>query len=91
MQKKNQEKIVKCSFEINLPHAKEVKLCGTFNNWEHNGFPLKKKQGIWTVILGLKPGKYEYKFLADGVWHTDPKAEKTHNSFGTENSVIIVK
>jgi len=39
----------------------------------------------------LAPGRYEYRFYADGVWQDDPSAQqKAANALGTENCVRIV-
>ena len=39
----------------------------------------------------LPPGAYEYKFVVDGEWLTDPgNPEVRPNAFGTYNSVLLV-
>lgn len=87
---KSAKKQVKHTFKISLPEAKEVKLCGNFNNWDENSLLLKKRKGVWSTSLKLEPGRYEYKLLVDGVWCTDPNAEKVVNPFGGENSVVVI-
>lgn len=82
------------TFKFNGPsEAKEVKLCGSFSNWEHGAvFMTQAKRGEWKTVVSLSPGEYEYKFLADGVWHNDPQADKqVANEWGSENSVRIVR
>lgn len=73
--------------------AQTVKLCGNFTNWEKGAIVMNKgKTGEWKALVSLEPGEYEYKFLADGVWHTDPQAERQiPNVWGTENSIKIVR
>lgn len=79
-------------FKIKVPEAKRVSVAGSFNNWDTNSLLAKKDpRGNWSVKINLNPGKYEYKFFVDGSWMNDPKSEKVYNSFGTENSVVVVK
>lgn len=79
----------KVEFELKAPTANKVLLTGDFNSWENQGIPLKKnKNGVWSAELGLKPGKYQYKFIVDGQWRTDPLNRLTiRNPFGSENSI----
>ncbi|MDI6642232.1 MAG: glycogen-binding domain-containing protein, partial [Elusimicrobiota bacterium] len=58
---------VKFSYEN--PKAKSVTLAGEFNNWDMKKNPLKiDEKGVWSAILPLKEGRYEYKFIIDGNW-----------------------
>jgi len=51
----------------------------------------KGPDGAWHLSVALKPGRYEYRFLADEVWCNDPAAQQTvANSVGTENCVSVV-
>jgi len=79
-------------FAFHAPKAKKVCIAGTFNNWNPNSMPLKKeKDGTWRIKLKLSSGKYEYKYLVDGMWAQDvPCTESVPNSFGTYNCVIGV-
>ncbi|MBU1726525.1 MAG: glycogen-binding domain-containing protein [Candidatus Omnitrophica bacterium] len=79
--------------KINAPKAKRVSVAGSFNNWDDKSFSAKKNtKGEWAVKLNLKPGKYEYKFVVDGSWVTDPKSKcQIFNSMGTQNSILEVK
>ncbi len=81
------------TFTLTAPKAGKVSLTGSFNSWDKSGTPLKKdKNGTWKTDLTLKPGKYEYKFIVDGQWWTDPVNRNTvRNTFGSENSVVEVK
>jgi 1,4-alpha-glucan branching enzyme len=84
---------VKVIFTLLDPVATEVALAGEFNSWSPDSLPLKRQgEGHWQTALTLKPGKYQYKFVVDGAWVTDPKATATQcNEFGTLNSVVEVK
>jgi transcriptional regulator with XRE-family HTH domain len=76
-------------FELKAPTANRVALSGDFNSWDKTGMMLtKNKSGVWSAKLSLKPGKYQYKFIVDGQWMTDPANKLTvRNSFGSENSI----
>ncbi|MGR3320233.1 MAG: glycogen-binding domain-containing protein [Candidatus Anammoxibacter sp.] len=79
-------------FELNAPVATRVALTGDFNNWDPAGIDLKKKEaGLWEIGVKFKPGRYEYKFIVDNEWWTDPANGQTiTNTFGSLNSVMEV-
>jgi chromosome partitioning protein len=81
-------------FDLESPQAQEVKLVGDFNGWSlHSALCLKKQEdGIWRKPLYLDPGKYQYKFVVDGKWITDPSNDWCiRNEFGETNSVLVVE
>ena len=80
------------TFAFQAPAARHVSLAGDFNNWDTKAAPMHKgPDGVWHLSAALKPGRYEYRFFADGVWCDDPTAQqKAANSLGTENCVRIV-
>jgi len=75
-----------------IPKAKTVCVAGSFNNWDPaKNRMVKSRDGTFRAKVKLPPGKYEYKFVADGTWVDDPDAEqKAANQFGTSNSVVEV-
>lgn len=79
----------KIYFELAAPAAKKVALTGDFKAWDVNGIPMKKdKRGLWSVDVELAPGRYEYKFIVDQQWWTDPANKQTVTTpSGTINSV----
>jgi 1,4-alpha-glucan branching enzyme len=79
-------------FTFQAPTARQVSLAGEFNNWNPKaGLMHKGPDGVWHLSVALKPGRYEYRFLADEAWCDDPAAQqKARNSLGTENCVRIV-
>ena len=83
----------KVQFEYPAPEAKEVCLVGEFNNWDTHANIMKKgEDGIWRTNLPLKPGRYEYRFLADGYWENDPYCPGcVPNELGSKNCVKIVE
>lgn len=80
----------KATFSINSAGAKEVYLTGSFNNWNPKKHPMyQNDMGVWNKTVIIPPGIYEYKFLVDGRWETDPQNGLTCvNCFGTKNSVF---
>jgi 1,4-alpha-glucan branching enzyme len=79
-------------FEYNIEGAASVFLLGDFNDWNQKKHEMKKNDdGIYRKTLVLSPGTYEYKFLVDGQWKSDPLKELAPmNSFRTMNNVIHV-
>ena len=64
-EKKAQNKRI--TFKLESTGGKEAILVGDFNGWDENKHIMKKdKKGMWTKIVTLAPGRYEYKFLVDG-------------------------
>jgi len=85
--------MVKVTFVLLEPGAKQVFLCGEFNGWAADATPLKRGDaGRWETTLALAPGRHEYKFLVDGNWRHDPLARvNVWNQNGTLNSVAQVR
>lgn len=79
-------------FCLMAPEASEVYLAGDFNNWESGQHKMRKfKSGLHKKSLNLKPGRYEYRFVVDGSWWTDPANEhRCTNAYGEDNSVIEI-
>jgi 1,4-alpha-glucan branching enzyme len=73
--------------------VKSVKLSGTFNNWEKEGYTMQKTpNGEWIFPLYLKPGKYLYKLIVDGNWIVDPgNSLWEENEFNNGNSVLWIE
>jgi len=80
-------------FQLNAPDAGEVYLTGDFNNWDPRKHPMEKQEsGVWKKTTMLFPGRYEYKFLVDGRWQTDPANDQMcWNRFGTQNNLIEIE
>jgi len=70
-------------------NAKSVAVTGSFCGWTPEGRLLKHEgNGTWECTLTLPPGRYEYRFLVDGIWCDDPAcADRVPNPFGSENCV----
>jgi 1,4-alpha-glucan branching enzyme len=64
-------------------------VAGDFNNWEH--LPLKPQGSGMARTMYLPPGDYQYRFVVNGEWHSDPSCtEAVGNPFGTSNSLLHV-
>jgi hypothetical protein len=72
------------------PKAKVVYLVGEFNNWNPYADRMIRRKGAFQKTLNLDPGEYQYKFLVDEEWHSDPSTEQVPNEFGTTNSIVRV-
>ena len=81
------------TFLFQAPYATHVSLCGEFNAWSPDATAMTRQpDGCWKTTLALAPGRYQYKFLADGQWMHDPLArENVLNKHGSLNSVIEVR
>jgi len=80
------------AFTYKDPNATSVAVTGEFNNWNASANPLKKQDDAWKIVLPLKPGTYQYKFVVNGTdWKEDPNNPKTaDDGYGGKNSVIVV-
>jgi 1,4-alpha-glucan branching enzyme len=83
----------KVAFSLNAPKAKRVAVLGDFNKWSAKAHSMKKDEnGVWHKVAMLPEGRYEYRFLVDGQWWTDPKNDQVcPNCFGTQNNVLEVR
>lgn len=77
------------------PGVQEVLVSGSFNKWgeDEPNHPLEDPDGngTWELVMVLDPGTYEYKFIVDGDWITDPKnPNKVDDGFNGSNSVLEV-
>jgi len=76
--------------------ATEVRLAGDFNGW----IPDKGVQStvesegstrVWTKVLSLPPGTYEYRYVVDGEWREDPENPlAVPGPVGGRNSILVV-
>ncbi|HEV2394030.1 MAG TPA: glycogen-binding domain-containing protein [Verrucomicrobiae bacterium] len=79
-------------FTLDMPRATSASVAGTFNSWDSKRTPLRKdSDGGWKTTVWLPPGRYEYRFVVDGEWLSDPNARQSvANGFGSTNSVVVV-
>ncbi len=81
----------RAEFVLKMAQARSVAVAGTFNNWDPNRTPMRKEGSSWKSTVTLAPGRYEYRFVVDGQWLSDPNArESVKNPFGSTNSVLVL-
>jgi chromosome partitioning protein len=79
------------------PEASDVRIAGDFNGWvpDKGVRSLIESDGesrVWTKILQLPPGVYQYRYVVDGVWQEDPENPAlVPGSGGERNSVLTVR
>ncbi len=80
-------------FEFVHPTAQRVCIAGTFNEWHCAATPMiGMGEGLWAKDLLLPPGTYEYRFVVNGDWVTDPSSKETAaNLFGSQNTILRVQ
>lgn len=92
-------------FQFEAKSARLVQLAGNWpeNNWlagqaQTGSFRIGEMKdedgdGIWTRYENLPVGRYQYKFVIDGVtWKEDPNnPQRTGDGFGGNNSLLVVK
>jgi hypothetical protein len=79
-------------FTLQAPKAKAVALVGDFNGWNPAITNLELRDGVWSVVIPVSPGRHQYGFVVDGTrWSADPTApQAAEGDFGSENSVVYV-
>jgi chromosome partitioning protein len=76
--------------------ANDVRIAGDFNGWvpDKGVRSLIESEGqtrVWTKILRLAPGTYQYRYVVDGEWRADPEnPEVISSAVGGRNSVLVV-
>ena len=79
--------------------AHDVRIAGDFNGWvpDKGVRSLIESEGttrVWTKILQLPPGTYEYRYVVDGEWQSPPEGEGTQkvaDGQASPNSVLVVR
>lgn len=68
---------------------KSAFVAGSFNGWNKSALPLLDADGdgLYTAMLRVKPGKYDYKFVVDDDWIPDPSNPR-QSTDGFHNSVL---
>jgi 1,4-alpha-glucan branching enzyme len=83
----------KVVFTYHAPEAQSVSLAGDFTAWTEKPVNLKKlKSGTWKATLPLETGRYEYRYVVDGLWCDDPECQmRVPNPHGSDNCVRDVE
>jgi len=68
--------------------AKRVMLSGSFNSWSTLKGAMTKTDGGWILDVKLDAGVYQYKYIIQGRWTTDPNnLQDADDGAGNTNSV----
>ena len=77
--------------------AGDVRIAGDFNGWvpDRGVRSLIASEGqerVWTKVLTLEPGTYQYRYVVDGEWREDPNNPQTApGPTGQPNSILHVR
>lgn len=78
-------------FRFQASDASNVRLAGSFTNWQPQYELHQTAPGIWTITLPLPPGVHDYAFIVNGQrWVADPYAPAVDDGFGGTNSRIAL-
>lgn len=84
--------VCKVTFTVPAEEASEVKVVGSFNEWNAESTPLKKlKNGSFKGAVNLDKGQsYEFRYWIDGAYVNDEQADAYQwNDFaGADNCVL---
>jgi chromosome partitioning protein len=78
-------------FSVYAPKARNVQVAGDFNDWNPGDGALLDPdgEGVWSRVIRLEPGRYQYRYRIDGQWGTDPhNPSSVETPFGVVNSVV---
>ncbi len=79
------------------PSAGDVRIAGDFNGWipdkgVRSVIDSERGSRVWTKVLQLPPGTYQYRYVVDGEWREDPSnAHTSPGPSGRINSVLVVR
>jgi hypothetical protein len=83
--------LVLVQFRLGDASARQVALIGDFNAWEPRHQLHEIAPGVWSVVIALEPGVYNYGFVIDGeTWRLDPLAPQVADGFGGASSRVAV-
>ena len=79
-------------FALPAPEAEVVYLVGDFNAWSAERTPLRRgRDGLWTTLVPLPHGTFQYAYVVDGHVVVDPHAESYRpDGFGGTNAILRV-
>ncbi len=78
-------------------NAGDVRIAGDFNGWvpDRGVRSLIASEGqtrVWTKVLKLAPGTYQYRYVVDGEWREDPSnPQSVPGPTGQPNSILHVR
>jgi chromosome partitioning protein len=79
-------------FTLEAPDARCVQLAADFNGWIPDGNEMQSIGRIWRKVIPLPPGRYQYRYVVDGGWQTDPlNVDVEPAPWGGYNSVFVLE
>ena len=73
-------------------NARIVALAGSFNHWNQTETLMARENDRWICRIELSPGRYQYKFVVDGAWITDPDNDRVEDDgLGNLNSIREIR
>ena len=88
------ERAVKVQFRDR--DARDVRIAGDFNGWvPDKGVESRVQRDgearVWTKVLNLPPGTYQYRYVVDGEWKEDPTNPRgIEGPIGGRISLLVV-
>jgi hypothetical protein len=78
-------------FRLSAPGASRVEVAGSFTDWQPEYELSEVAPGLWSVMVPLRPGVYDYTFVIDGKrMVVDPYAPQVADSYGGSNSRLFL-
>lgn len=78
-------------FQLEAAGATDVRLAGSFTDWEPRFELTPVDDGQWTVTVPLEPGVHDYVFVLDGDRYViDPHAARVSDGFGGYSSRLAL-
>jgi len=80
------------TFTYRAPPGETVTVAGNFNSWDPFMYELREwPAGVYTLVLPLPPGTYQYVFFHNGQRHVDPfNPRRIYARDGSAASEIVV-
>jgi len=84
--------VCKVTFQVPASEAQDVRVVGTFNQWDAESNPLKKlKNGTFKGTVNLdKDQSYEFRYMVDGQYVNDEQADAYRwNDFAAADNGVL--
>ena len=71
-------------------NVRSVHVTGDFNRWDKSEYTLKLRKGVYSLIMELQAGEYQYRYVINGTdWYNDWHADGyVPNNSGSDNCVL---
>jgi len=68
-----------------------VEVEGSFDNWQSRQTLHRSGNREFAIVMSLRPGVYQYKFIVDGQWKYAPDQPAMYDEMGNVNNVLEVQ